>query len=205
MRSRRNSLALGIGLVFLLIASVVLTVFGLQVSPNSIVSYGDLIVYQPGNVAVSPANYNGFLKIAGSAAEKGYNTDGVREFNTQVGAKSVLLSAIPTTMVNGIKYREFILDVAEQAVAINLTELQFLTATSGSLTTYSTSPSPNIGGATTLVYSLDSAGDVTIELQELNNGGSAYDYVFYIPDTKFGAATACSFQGSGCTTYVYLI
>ena len=130
-------------------------------------------------------NLDSFLRLQANGTQTGYNTDGTLEFDSKPGTftHSLKLSQVPQAEINGIAYRAFILDINQTSPdpEIDLTELQLFTAATGNLSVYSTIPSPNIGGATTLVYNLDSNEDNTVQM-EMKDSGSGKTCLLYTSD-----------------------
>ena len=152
--------------------------------------------------AVGTGIVDPFVRIEGagnSPTEQGYNTDGRPvEFDekTDFHTHSLLLSAIPIVTLNGIQYREFLLDINEPGgtkTFLSLDKIQiFLNA------------SPSVHGAGGLaslgapIFNLDIGpdGDSVINLKgSLNAGSGKGDMFAYIPSSLFGT------DGS---QYVYL-
>lgn len=204
-KTKRFSIAIAL-ILALAIAIPVLALILDATAANSFQTINGIYVYQQGFGAAGSGNIDAILRVQANNTESGYNTDGTLEFDTKSGTwtHSILLSAVPQVTINGVTYREFALDINESSEPINLTELQLFTAASGSLTGYVAAP-PSIGGATTLVYDLDSNEDNTIQLLRFFSGSGETDYAFYIPDSYFSGGANCDFQDVGCTLYVYLI
>ena len=169
------------------------------------------IQYDPSESA-GTGNFDPFLQIDASPIERGYNTDGTIEFDTKGqtsgNTHSLKLSNIPLVFVGGIWYREFQIDVNENDLLIDLTELQVFTATVQTLSGYqpaSGGDDPYIGTptATTLIYDLDAGVDNTAQLAYLQSGSGEADYLVLIPDDSFSSDPNCDFGGTGCSTYVY--
>ncbi len=121
------------------------------------------------------------------AIERGYNTDGTLEFDTKSSphTHSLLLSNIAIVQIEGIDYREFLLDVGEPgntaATYLSLDTIEIYMANSGSLTGY-----PSLG---TKVYDLQSGGDAWVLLRDLNSGNGQADAYVYIPNSVFTGGT----------------
>ena len=143
--------------------------------------------------AVGTGIVDPFVRIEGagnSNTEQGYNTDGRPvEFNekTDFHTHSLLLSSVPIVTLNGIQYREFLLDINEPggpSTFLSLDKIQiFLNA------------SPLVhgaGGLTSLgapIFNLDVGpdGDSVINLKgSLNAGSGKGDMFAYIPSSLFG-------------------
>jgi hypothetical protein len=177
-----------------------------------------------------------FLRLQNSPTEQGYNTD-ARSYNsggnlasngvkTQFDEKSDLtfthalqLGEVPIVTINKVKYREFFLDINENAASpgnfISLDQLEIYLSASPTLDKYTTgaggTPSSltgSNGGSSSLIYSLDTGFgtgatpdnpfvDNFVQLDYLtSSGGSGKgDMVFYLPDSLFTV---------GGNPYVYL-
>jgi uncharacterized repeat protein (TIGR01451 family) len=142
-------------------------------------------------------NANSFLDIQSPVhtAEQGYNTNGVKQFDTKQ-THAVRLNQIPTVSIGGVLYREFALDVSEsnnQAHAyISVNEVRLYVAQTSTLTNYN-SVTKTLGGVTAF-YDMDSGGDNTVLLDGVGSG--KIDMFLYVPDSRF--------VGNPSTTFVYL-
>ncbi|MBP8302617.1 MAG: hypothetical protein KBE04_00660 [Phycisphaerae bacterium] len=116
---------------------------------------------------------------------RGYNTDGVVEFDTKddTHTHSLLLSAVPVVDKGGVLYREFLLDINQaggRKSKLSLDTIEIYLASAGDLTGH-----PTLG---TKIFGLDPAGaDAWILLDgSLNKAGSGSGDMFaYIPNTLF--------------------
>src|ERR1044071_506069 len=116
-----------------------------------------------------------FVRIQAKPTEKGYNTDGVIEFDTkdQPGnwTHSITLSQVPIVNIGGVDYREFVLDINESTSQSNrflsMNELEIYTSNTNVLSSFNTathtfgSPAGNI---TSLVYDMDATGDKLVRM-----------------------------------------
>jgi hypothetical protein len=124
---------------------------------------------------------------ANTSIERGYNTDGVVQFDTKddTHTHSLLLSSVPIVMKNGVLYREFLLDINESGgtkSTLSLDTIEIYLAGAGNLTGY-----PSLG---TKIFDLDSGGDAWILLKaSLNSGSGSGDMFAYIPNTLFSGGT----------------
>jgi hypothetical protein len=137
---------------------------------------------------------NSFLGIQGPpgqyGSQHGYNTTGVREFDTTSNSKALLLSDIPIVGFGGTDYREFWLDINQNQThnILSLDILKIHTASVSNLTGYPT----NFGAP---IYDLDAGGDNYVLLDYLLNPGSGKgDMLLFIPDSAF----------IGAGDYIYL-
>jgi hypothetical protein len=98
----------------------------------------------------------------GVNCEQGYNTDGTKEFDTKDNNQwnsSLLLSDIPIVTIDGIQYREFLLDINQNQgnpdqELLSLDELQFFLTTDPFLTGYNDSKN-HFGNKADLVWEMD--------------------------------------------------
>lgn len=137
---------------------------------------------------------NAFVGIQGKGGglQHGYNTTGVREFDTTSDSKALLLSTIPTVTLGGTSYREFWLDINQNSThhILSLDKLRIHTASVSNLTEYLTNPA---FGAS--IYDLDAGGDNYVKLDyNLNPGSGKGDMLFFVPNSAF----------IGAGDYIYL-
>ena len=150
-----------------------------------------------------------FLRIQQNGAEEGFNTSARPQPNlmtcdgrtcddkTDLTFTHNLLSTnVPVVTINGVKYREFLLDINEPAATggaqnyLTLDSVEVYVSNTASLSDH-TSTSPGYGTITgaTKVYDLDSmtsnSPDNWINLDyNLVGGGSGYgDMVLFVPDS----------------------
>lgn len=135
---------------------------------------------------------NSFAEIGGNdTVVDGYNTTdngtldngSSDQFNHEL-----LLTDVPVVIIDGIEYREFILDVNQTGAnpTLSLDEIQLFT---------SDTPNQNVDTFTggildladaTLVYDLDALEDSYILLDySLNSGSGSGDMLFYVPSSVF--------------------
>jgi len=163
---------------------------------------------------------------------QGYNTDNGTPLNDKGGpwTHSVLLSSLMPTLVSGVPYYQFLLDINQTGsnVNYNLNEVQFWVSGSANLNNYSSNfSSTNTDGTTntgfvagaTKVYDLDSAsngtitnvvgggspttyaaGDVNLLLNYTLDNGSGSGDMFAFVPTSIFSAYAAN----ASSTYVYL-
>src|SRR3954466_2090173 len=87
-----------------------------------------------------------FVRIQAKPTESGYNTDGVIEFDTKDNpgnwTHSITLSQIPVVTINGIQYREFLLDINEstsqQNRFLSMNEFEVYTSNTNVLSGFNT-------------------------------------------------------------------
>ncbi|MBR1279238.1 SdrD B-like domain-containing protein [Bradyrhizobium sp. AUGA SZCCT0283] len=159
------------------------------------------------NVGSGTGNYNTFLAISPtpsqSGNEQGFNSDDTTPIdpsNQDIGASkthTVLLSTVPITIVNGVQYYEFRVDLNEANSnpdgQISLDQFKIYSSTSGTIESTTTLFTQN------LVYSMDGgpAGDISLQLSEVSTGSGTDDYAVLVPVSKFAGLEPA-------TTYMYL-
>ena len=102
-----------------------------------------------------------FLKIQGTGAQRGYNTDGTPEFDTQSfgspsgGLRTLLLSDIPVYENGGGSYREFCLDINQNQThqILSLDDVEIYLETTADIDSYPSDFSVPI-------YDLDMQGEI---------------------------------------------
>ncbi len=145
------------------------------------------------DVSAGTGVFDSFVRIQGNTIEEGYNTDGNPEFQTKTGAwtHALQIADVPAVTMgyNGIKYREFALDINQNSAAdFSLDALKVYLEPVGNLTGYA-------DGFNNLIYDMDAAGDNWVVMNySLNAGSGKGDVIVYIPDALF----------AGTNEYVYL-
>jgi len=163
-----------------------------------------------------------FLRIQQNGWEQGYNTSARPiETNPQMTVKTdpnftrnLTLGEVGIKDFNGVKYREFFLDVNEPATTngqknwITLDQLEVFVSDKGSLNNYQDGAPPNLGApapgdpgyltGAKKIYDMDTASDQYIQLDYLvaGNGSGSSDMVFYLKNDLFA--------GYGSNDFVYL-
>ncbi len=127
-----------------------------------------------------------FLRLRagqGSTLERGYNTNGTTQFDTQKqGTKAILLSDLPTITVDNTTYYEFRIDLNESnsSPQIALSKLQVFQSPNANLTGYN-STTGQLGGLNSVI-NLNS----TVLLDaSLNSGSGVGDVLVYLPGSAF--------------------
>lgn len=136
-----------------------------------------------------------FVRVQKKNTEQGYNTDHrpvqFDEKKDPNFTRDLLLTEVGTTVIDGVAYATFYLDINEPASQnkelLTLDQLEVFSHSTGNLTGYSgvpNTPSGQLPGATK-VYDLDATGDWAVQLSyNLFSGGSGQsDMVFYLPRT----------------------
>jgi hypothetical protein len=142
-----------------------------------------------------------FLRVQANGVEHGYNTDArplqFDENKSPQFTRSLTLGEVPTVTVNGVEYREFLLDINQKSSAplLSLDELRLYVGSAGNLSGYNTSTKTLAGLSP--VFDLDGAGDVTVKMNyRLNAGSGAGDVFVLVP--------AAAFDGQPAGSFVYL-
>jgi hypothetical protein len=127
-----------------------------------------------------------FVRLQRNVTEQGYNTDARPvQFDEKTDpnfTRSLLLSDVPIVNINGVNYRQFLLDINESngqnREVLSLDQMQIFLGPAGDLNDY-----PNLG---TKVYDLDAGSDSVIKLNyDLNHGSGSGDMFAYVPDSLF--------------------
>ena len=139
-----------------------------------------------------------FVRIQGTGVESGYNTDArPLQFQEKTGAnftRSLKLSDVPVTVVNGVGYRQLLLDINQNAASplLSLDEIKVFLGDKGNVTGYDP-VSGRLAGRDP-VYDLDAGGDNAVLLNySLNHGSGSGDLTVSIPDALFGSAVGDPF------------
>src|SRR5262245_7926172 len=146
--------------------------------------------------------FNTFVQIQHNGTEQGYNSDNSTEQFDEKNAHhhSLLLANVPIVIgdgtngtVDGVAYREFLLDLNEPAAQqfLSLDRLQIWQEESGSLGNFTSGM--GFAGAHTnyLAYDLDAGADRWIGLNDgLSHGSGQSDVAILIPDSFFINDTA---------------
>lgn len=127
---------------------------------------------------------NSFVRIQRTGSEQGYNTDGRPvEFNENTSPQfthSLLTTDVPLVNIDGVNYRQFMLDINQTSAnpLLTLSSLRIYLAATGDITSLA-----SLGAA---IYDLDGAGASDIYLDySLNHGSGSGDMFAYIPDALF--------------------
>ena len=162
-------------------------------------------------------NFGTFLQTHNTPSERGYNTDGTREFDTGSSPTfnhSILVSDIPTVPCESLDGNvsatglcwELFADINDSnandpaAAHIQLTDLEVWLTTNKNITSYPFTTSPNLA---TNVY--DFAGNVLIN--DVNQGSGRGDLRYLIPVSSISLSTlapGCDYKDPSCGTYFVL-
>lgn len=143
----------------------------------------------------APADqFDSFLRIQHLGVEQGYNTDAANfQFNVagdHTTTHALRFADVPLVTVNGVAYRQFLLDIDQWRFAPRLTlnQLRIFVADTGDLSGYN--PWTRQLAGRTAVFDLDAQSNVTVKLNAgLNRGPGMGDAEILIPDAVFGGAT----------------
>lgn len=149
---------------------------------------------------------NSFVRLqapnAKATVQQGYNTDYRKlQFDENTSpqfTRSLQLRDVPVVNFNGVRYREFLLDINQKASQpyLSLDELRLFAGDAPNLHGYDP-VTRQLAGRFDPVYDLDAGADNWIRLDaRLNQGSGKGDMLAYIPDAAFASA--------GADAYVYL-
>ncbi len=140
-----------------------------------------------------------FVRVQGSGVERGYNTDRrPLEFNENSSprfTRSLRLDEVPVSLVGGVAYRQFLLDINQTAASplLSLDELKIFLGDRGDLTGYAAGKLAGLDA----VYNMDAGEDHAVLMNySLNHGSGSGDVAVLVPDALFAAP--------GDNPYVYL-
>lgn len=127
--------------------------------------------------------------------EQGYNTGapGAPQFPTTLSGSALLLANVPRVELDGVIYREVVLDVSQAGGKIILNDLRIFASSSSTLTGYD--ETTNQLNGLPPVYDMDAGGDNSVLAGGTGTGKA--DLLVWIPESVFGSADPNS-------TYVYL-
>ncbi|MCO6046393.1 hypothetical protein NG895_21050, partial [Aeoliella sp. ICT_H6.2] len=178
-----------------LLATYDFTFTGVTEIVNDAVFTNDEIVSAAGS-----GNIHSFVRIQNTGTEQGYNTDRGGDFGTAIPAqydegasatfnRALQLSSIPVAVIDGVAYREFLLDINQTNAnpLLSLNEVEVYTSSVPLSEHIFTDASGPTG---TLIYDLDFDEDNTIALNyELEAGSGRTDLFVYVPNNLFGDDT----------------
>jgi hypothetical protein len=131
-----------------------------------------------------------FLRVQSRGVEQGFNTDArplqLDENKSPTFTRSLAAADVPVVWVNGVAYREFLLDINQKSSAplLSLDELRLYVGGAPNLTGYDAAAKTLAG--LTPVYDLDGAGDATVKMDyRLNPGSGGGDITVLVPDAGF--------------------
>lgn len=137
---------------------------------------------------------NSFVRLDGTGSVSGYNTDArplqFDENSNRLDTHSLRLNDVPVVVVNGVAYRQFVLDINQRASSprISLDELQIFLGDRGNVTGYRTGRG-TLGGLHA-IYDLDAVNNRSVRMNAaLNNTRGSADVFVLIPDRLFTASS----------------
>lgn len=153
---------------------------------------GGALFLQWDGQATGTGTINSFVQI-------GNNTDTVHAYNTTENGTldngaadnfnhELLLTDIPVVIIDGVEYREFILDVNQSGSDsfISLDEIQIFTSGTPNQSAETFTAGIIDLADSTLVYNLDAVEDSYIVVDaNLNSGSGSGDMLFYVPSSVF--------------------
>jgi hypothetical protein len=153
------------------------------------------------NVTFGPSGtgvFDPFVRTQAAPSERGYNTDGPREFDTKAGVwtHAILVSDIPIVNIGGHLYWELFADINDNdnTPTISLNDLELYFTSDPELTGYP------FGEDATKVY--DFEGSITIN--DVNQGSGRGDLRYRVPVDGLGIPSECSYKNPACSTYFVL-
>ena len=151
------------------------------------------------NGSVGTGSFPSFYKVQGNGCIQGYNTDGVRQFDTQAAPLfTFLLNTTDVVTVGTTDYVEFHLDINQDTnnPGLSLDNVEIFASTSDTLTGWTADC--KLGGVDCL-YNMDAGTNRALLMTYVLNKGSGngYDMQLLLPVSVFAGLDAS-------TNYVYL-
>jgi hypothetical protein len=146
-----------------------------------------------------------FVRVQGSAkgggSEQGYNTTArplqFDENKSPQFTRALTVGEVPVVTVDGVNYREFLLDVNQKASSskISVDEVRVFLGDRPDLTGYD--PAAQTLAGKSAVFDMDAGGDRSVVVDaRFNSGSGSGDMTLLVPDSAFA--------GSAVGTYVYV-
>jgi len=139
-----------------------------------------------------------FVRVQARGVEEGYNTDArplqLDENKSRQFTRSITIGQVPVVIVDGVAYREFLLDINQKSSSslLSLDELRLYVGDAPNLTGYDASTGTLAG--LDPVFDLDGNGDVTVKMNyRLNPGSGGGDVTVLIPDSAFAGKSVSDF------------
>ena len=137
---------------------------------------------------------NSFVRLQNTGVERGYNTDArplqFNENSDRLATHSLRLNDVPVVIVNGVAYRQFVLEINQKASSprLSLDELQIFLGDRGNLTGYKAGQG-TLGGLHA-IYDLDAVKNHSVVMNDsLNKNKDSADVIVLIPDRLFAASS----------------
>ncbi|MCI0703859.1 MAG: hypothetical protein L0241_22595 [Planctomycetia bacterium] len=146
------------------------------------------------------AEFTEFVRIQGLLTEQGYNTTASQyQFNESSSgdfSRALTLGQVPTVMVDGTAYREFVLNANQLFLTprLSVDQVRIFLAGSSNLTGYNTSTGTLAGNNP--VFDLDANGDVSLIVRAQQVNGRFGTMTLLVQDAAFA--------GASDDTFVYL-
>jgi uncharacterized repeat protein (TIGR01451 family) len=152
---------------------------------------GQTLLFSLTNYLGGSGGTTSFLRLrapSGSSIEKGFNTNGTRQFDTlAAGMRAIRLNNLPTVTIDNTTYYEFRIDLNESNSnpQIDLTKLQIFQSNVANLTGYNEATN-QLAGLNPVINlnKLNNDGKVLLNAG-LNSGSNAGDVLVYLPRTTF--------------------
>jgi hypothetical protein len=142
---------------------------------------GDGLLLGFDNVVHGVGNSKVFLTVQNNGAEKGYNTEGVTQFDTTPSGTTALpLSEVPLVSIGGTLYREFGLTVNQTGgnPTISLNQIQLFLGATGTQTGYS-------AGLGTQIWNWESSATESLTVKDYTPGQSDLELLLFVPNSVF--------------------
>lgn len=148
-----------------------------------------------------------FLRIHHRDSEAGYNTsarhtgDLLDDVTDQNFTRDIQLQDVGTSVIDGVTYREFHLDLGEPSghggldEFINFAELKFFRSAVGGEHGYTGNA---IGGAS-LIFNMDGVYDDDFTMRDLTSGNGSSDYFVYVKDSVFSGVPGSDYLYMYCS------
>jgi hypothetical protein len=179
------------------------TVLDLTTQGATATAANGAIVEQVDPQPMGTGHIHAFVRIQGDHAdgtEQGYNTDGrPLQFDEKTNAnftRSINLGSVPVVEVNGVNYREFLLDINQdqKSPLLSLDEVQMFLGATGNLTGYDTSTGTATLSGLAPVFDLSPGGSTEVLLNSaLTSGLGSGDMALLVPDANFAGADPNSY------------
>ena len=164
-----------------------------DLSTGGTVTVNNALLTTTDNQSTGTGVIQSFVRIAGNDdCKQGYNTDfrplEFDENNSPQFTRDLPLSAVPIVTIDGIQYREFLLDINQNDSGseslLTLNEVQIFVHNTDDVTGYGS------GALATPVWSLDEFANENVKLDyTLNSGSGAGDLFLYVPNSEFVGGT----------------
>jgi hypothetical protein len=176
-------------------------------TPGASLPAGEAIVTQCDAQPTGTGFIQSFVRVQGAAkgggSQHGYNTTArplqFDENSSPSFTRSLKVGDVPRRTVDGVNYREFLLDINQKSSAsfLSLDEVRLFLAGTPDLTGYDVGAKTLAGNEA--VFDMDATEDVTVKLNaRLNHGSGSGDMFLLVPESAFAR------PGVTADTFVYL-